>query len=159
MKTLGDTIALIVALLGTSSAFICACMLYIKNRKLDSAQKRNDAVFQQSFLQDDEDIVSIVRQLLKSGKGVSREMAIIKAMIARDSAYAWSWYCNLVMAFVDEGCDKVTAMKGAARFLNILANIDVTKDVRYQEEIQRLQDPDLAVLNLSSDMTRPGPLM
>lgn len=156
---MNETIALVIAAISAAVAFVYAAMLLIKNKTFNSAQKYRDTVFQQTHLQDDTDILKTVEEHIESGKGVSKEMAIIKAMIAKDPVYAWSWYCNLVMSFVSEGCDKVTAMKGAARFLNVLAHIDVTKDARYIEEIERLQDPQQAAQFFTADVTRPGPLV
>jgi hypothetical protein len=48
---------------------------------------------------------------------------VIKAMQA-DPDYAWSWHCNVAMAFVDAGGDSYTANQGAARFMRLLANVD-----------------------------------
>lgn len=97
-------------------------------------------MMQESPRQDDSEIGDIVQDRITKGTGVSKEIAIIKAMIARDSAYAWSWYCNLVMSFVDAGGDKIIAMEGSARFLSVLAEIDVTRDPRYIEEMKRLKE-------------------
>jgi hypothetical protein len=48
---------------------------------------------------------------------------VIKAMQA-DPDYAWSWHCNVAMAFADAGGDPYTANQGAARFMRLLANVD-----------------------------------
>jgi hypothetical protein len=48
---------------------------------------------------------------------------VIKAMQA-DPDYAWSWHCNVAMAFVDAGGDSYTANQGAARFMRLLANVE-----------------------------------
>jgi len=41
----------------------------------------------------------------------------IKQAMADNPDYAWSWHCNLAMAFHDEGMDHHDANLGAARFL------------------------------------------
>ena len=38
----------------------------------------------------------------------------------RDSAYAWSWHCNIAMSAVDEGMPHAAANRAAARFLSLL---------------------------------------
>ena len=48
---------------------------------------------------------------------------VIEAMQA-DSDYAWSWHCNIAMAFVDAGGDHYTGNQGAARFMRMLANVE-----------------------------------
>jgi hypothetical protein len=48
---------------------------------------------------------------------------VIKAM-QDDPDYAWSWHCNVAMAFFDAGGDSYTANQGAARFMRLLANVD-----------------------------------
>lgn len=46
--------------------------------------------------------------------------------LQNDEAYAWSWHCNIAMAFVDEGSDRVLANNAAARFMKNAFGIDVT---------------------------------
>ena len=55
---------------------------------------------------------------------VSDAMAAIVGAMHADSDYAWSWHCNIAMAFVDAGGDRYTANQGAARFMKILANVE-----------------------------------
>jgi hypothetical protein len=47
---------------------------------------------------------------------------LIQAM-QDDPEYAWSWHCNIAMAFVDAGGDRYTANQGAARFLEMFAKV------------------------------------
>jgi hypothetical protein len=64
-------------------------------------------------------------------KGVAAEMNRLTAAIKADDGYAWGWFCNLVMAFVDEGGDRVVAEKGVARFMSWLFEYDITKHSLY----------------------------
>lgn len=48
---------------------------------------------------------------------------LIDAMQA-DPDYAWSWHCNIAMAYVDAGGDPYTGNQGAARFMRLFANVD-----------------------------------
>jgi len=50
-------------------------------------------------------------------------MKTIIAAMQDDPDYAWSWHCNVAMAFVDAGGDHYTANQGAARFMRLLANV------------------------------------
>jgi len=43
-----------------------------------------------------------------------------------DPEYAWSWHCNIAMAFVDEGGEPIRANHAAARFLKNFANVKPT---------------------------------
>ncbi len=129
-----SNVALYIAAVIVSTIVLCTLFsMYRRRRNL----KEYNSVFQEQHDVEDTVIAEIVDQRVQDGKSVSKEMAIIRRMISKDSEYAWSWYCNLVMSFVDEGCDRLTAMRGASRFLNILACVDVSKDPRYIEEYAR----------------------
>lgn len=41
-----------------------------------------------------------------------------------DSAYAWTWHCNLAMCAVDEGVDLATANQVANRFMQLCFDVD-----------------------------------
>ncbi len=102
-----------------------------------------NTMFQETPTQDDSEIIALVNDRLSKNGDVSKEMAIIKAVLLKDREYAWSWYCNLVMTYVDCGCDKIIAMNGASRFLSILANVDISQDERFIEELDRLEKAKL----------------
>jgi hypothetical protein len=53
---------------------------------------------------------------------------VIEAMQA-DPDYAWSWHCNVAMAFVDAGGDHYLGNQGAARFMKMLANVEPAHDL------------------------------
>lgn len=42
-----------------------------------------------------------------------------------DDGFAWGWYCNLAMAMVDVGVDRITANKAATSFMRRAFDIDV----------------------------------
>ena len=46
------------------------------------------------------------------------------AKLQADPDYAWSWHCNIAMAYVDAGGDPCTGNQGAARFMKMFANVD-----------------------------------
>lgn len=46
------------------------------------------------------------------------------AKLQADPDYAWSWHCNIAMAYVDAGGDPYTGNQGAARFMKMFANVD-----------------------------------
>ena len=51
-------------------------------------------------------------------------MRVVTDAMRSDPEYAWSWHCNVAMAFVDEGGDRAMANHAAARFMRLLANVD-----------------------------------
>jgi len=54
---------------------------------------------------------------------VPEAMKIVIEAMRADPDYAWSWHCNIAMAFVDAGGDHYTGNQGAARFMKMLANV------------------------------------
>ena len=55
---------------------------------------------------------------------VPAAMRTVIAAMKDDPEYAWSWHCNVAMAFVDEGGDRYTANQAAARFMRALAGVE-----------------------------------
>lgn len=119
------------------AVFISLAIIYLRVVQLNNRQAKNTFMPDEPYGQDTV-IQEYVKKRTSAGKGVEKEMAVIKAALISDPYYAWSWYSNLVMSFVDEGCSKPVAMMGAARFLNIFAQVDVKEDVRFIEEYARL---------------------
>jgi hypothetical protein len=73
--------------------------------------------------------ITALRAALEQPEPVADAMkTVIKAMQA-DPDYAWSWHCNVAMAFADAGGDPYTANQGAARFMRLLANVDPTHEL------------------------------
>jgi hypothetical protein len=65
---------------------------------------------------------------------------VIRAM-QKDPDYAWSWHCNIAMAFVDAGGDRYTANQGAARFMKMLAAVDPAHALPAPPEPQAVPEP------------------
>ncbi len=55
---------------------------------------------------------------------VADAMAVVTKAMRDDPEYAWSWHCNIAMAYVDAGGDHAVGNHGAARFLRMLASIE-----------------------------------
>lgn len=51
----------------------------------------------------------------------------LKAAIRSDTDYAWTWHCNVAMAFQDAGGTHEEGNRGAARFMQTVFDVDVTK--------------------------------
>lgn len=62
-------------------------------------------------------------------------MAVVCAALRNDPEYAWGWHCNLTMMAYDAGAPHPVASEGSARFLQILADINVRHDPRFAETI------------------------
>lgn len=67
----------------------------------------------------------------ESGEGCGLELGVVYEMMRRDPSYAWSWHCNLAMAYVDAGGDHTTGNKAAATFMRMLTGIDTSKLPEY----------------------------
>jgi len=61
---------------------------------------------------------------------------VIQAM-QQDPDYAWSWHCNIAMAFVDAGGDHYTGNQGAARFMKMLANVEPAHELPSPQPAQQ----------------------
>lgn len=57
-------------------------------------------------------------------KAIPEAMNTVITAMQADPGYAWSWHCNVAMAFVDAGGDPYIANQGAARFMRLLANVE-----------------------------------
>ena len=55
---------------------------------------------------------------------VPASMKIVTDAMRADPGYAWSWHCNIAMAFVDEGGEHAMANHAAARFMRLLASVE-----------------------------------
>lgn len=63
---------------------------------------------------------------------IKQAFDVLKNAVNNDPDYAWSWHCNIAMAFVDEGGSHEAANKAAARIMSILFEHDITKHPHYQ---------------------------
>lgn len=69
----------------------------------------------------------VERALLSKGgtaEPVAQAMQTVTAAMRADPGYAWSWHCNIAMAYVDAGGDRTIGNQGAERFMRLLANVD-----------------------------------
>jgi hypothetical protein len=66
---------------------------------------------------------------------------VLKNSLAQDHGYAWSWFCNLCMAFVDAGGDRLTAHKGAATFMERCYGVDIAQSQAYKDAVAELTQP------------------
>jgi hypothetical protein len=84
---------------------------------------------------------------------VADAMKTVTKAMQDDPDYAWSWHCNVAMAFVDAGGDSYTANQGAARFMRLLANVDPAHELPShppRREWQSLTDDEISALFPSS---------
>lgn len=49
-----------------------------------------------------------------------------------DLDYAWSWHCNVAMTAYDAGCPHDVANEGAARFMQLLADVDTREHFAFE---------------------------
>jgi hypothetical protein len=57
---------------------------------------------------------------------VQTALGILKAEIQSDNSLAWAWHCNVAMPLMDESGSHEMANRAAARFMQIVFDIDVT---------------------------------
>lgn len=73
---------------------------------------------------------------------------LIAAMQA-DSDYAWSWHCNIAMAYVDAGGDTYIGNQGAARFMKLFANVDPAHELPAQQPRKAVKLTDEQIERMS----------
>lgn len=66
---------------------------------------------------------------------------LVEAII-NDEDYRWSWWCNLVMAYIDAGGDRKTAEEAASRFLSLLTGgrVNMKNDPMYLKDKKNRED-------------------
>ena len=69
------------------------------------------------------ELCRVVRAAL-AAQQVPAAMKVVTDAMRADPEYAWSWHCNIAMAFVDEGGDHAMANHAAARFMRLLADVE-----------------------------------
>jgi outer membrane PBP1 activator LpoA protein len=82
---------------------------------------------------------------------VADAMKTVTKAMQDDPDYAWSWHCNVAMAFVDAGGDSYTANQGAARFMRLLANVDPAHELPShppRRKWQSLSEDELTALGV-----------
>lgn len=65
---------------------------------------------------------------------VQQAMEVVTQAMRDDPEYAWSWHCNIAMAFVDEGGDPAMGNHAAARFMRLLANVEPAHELPARPE-------------------------
>ena len=56
-----------------------------------------------------------------------------KNFVVGDPSLAWSWHCNIAVAFVDEGGDHKLANRAAARFMQLCFGVDTSDLPEYEK--------------------------
>lgn len=51
----------------------------------------------------------------------------MKAAMATDPSYAWSWHCNIAMPLIDNGIDEKLAQKCAAQLMQHFWGVDTAE--------------------------------
>jgi hypothetical protein len=63
-------------------------------------------------------------------------MAVVTQALRDDPDYAWSWHCNLTMMAQDAGAARSVADEGSARFLQLLAGVDIRQHPHFPPKRQ-----------------------
>lgn len=63
---------------------------------------------------------------------LSMGVQILKDNLQGDMDYAWSWFCNIAVPMQDEGVSHETSNKAAARVMQNLFGVDITKCEHYK---------------------------
>lgn len=62
---------------------------------------------------------------------VPQAVKTLQQALREDLDFAWSYHCNIAVAFQDEGGDYKTSNRAAARFMKLFADVDTTKHPAY----------------------------
>ena len=63
---------------------------------------------------------------------LSMGLGILKENLQRDMDYAWAWFCNIAVPMQDEGVSHEVSNKAAARVMQNLFGVDITKCEHYK---------------------------
>ena len=77
---------------------------------------------------------------MKDGQEITTEDLMTylkKTMKEEDGSYAWAWHCNIAMMAYDAGTEHKVANDGAARFMKLAFDVDVTKFDEYKQIMNR----------------------
>jgi hypothetical protein len=64
---------------------------------------------------------------MSEASGTKAAVAFLQRKMQADPFFAWAWHCNIAMPFFDEGGSHEMANRGAARAMQALFGVDVTK--------------------------------
>ena len=94
----------------------------------------------------------------QQAEAVPAAMKVVLEAMRSDPDYAWSWHCNVAMAFVDAGGDHYTANQGAARFMRLLAGVEPAHELpeapQQAEAVQACGHP-MSLLLRSAESNEP----
>ena len=63
-------------------------------------------------------------------------MNTLRNAMNKDHDYAWGWHCNMAVMAMDAGAEHNVANDGAARFMKLAFDIDVTQFPEYKENVK-----------------------
>ena len=97
--------------------------------------KADNPPYQQGYVKGYGDALKSMKEFSeKSGDTqVSEAVHTLIAALKADLYFAWTYHCNIAMAFRDEGGDYKVANRAAARFMKLWADVDTTKHPGYFE--------------------------
>lgn len=76
------------------------------------------------------------REVMQQAEPVADAMKVVIDAMRSDPDYAWSWHCNVAMAFFDAGGDHYIANQGAARFMRLLAGVEPAHKLPAAQQIE-----------------------
>ena len=74
-------------------------------------------------------------------QGIKPQMDVICKRMLEESDSAWTWHCNVAMAFVDEGGDRESANRAAARFMKAAFGVDTSQSAEWKQAVEPYIQP------------------
>lgn len=74
-------------------------------------------------------------------QGIKPQMDVIRKRMQEESDLAWGWHCNVAMAFIDEGGDRESANRAAARFMKAAFGVDTSQSEEWKKTIEPYIQP------------------
>lgn len=74
-------------------------------------------------------------------QGIKPQMDMICKRMREESDLAWTWHCNVAMAFVDEGGDRESANRAAARFVKAAFGVDTSQSEEWKKTVEPYIQP------------------
>jgi len=94
------------------------------SNRIEALRVERDALLTENTLLCDQNTALDAKCAELEKQPVAKAMQTVIDAMRSDPDYAWSWHCNIAMAFVDAGGDHYTGNQGAARFMRILASVE-----------------------------------
>ncbi len=97
--------------------------------------KADNPPYQQGYVKGYGDALKSLKEFSQNcgNTPVADAVHTLIAALKADLDFAWTYHCNIAMAFQDEGGDYKTANRAAARFMKNWADVDTTKSPHYFE--------------------------